>query len=109
MSEPSLPARAGCLLIRAYQLTISPLLGDCCRFEPSCSHYAMAALRRHGLARGSALAGWRLLRCNPFCRGGYDPVPVAFAFRSGPMTEEPGREVGDRGSGIAVSGPGSRA
>ncbi len=72
----SLPARAACLLIRVYQVTLSPLLGKCCRFEPSCSHYAMEAIRRHGFLRGAALGAWRLLRCNPFCRGGYDPVPV---------------------------------
>jgi uncharacterized protein len=76
MSEPSLLARVACLLIRAYQLTLSPLLGNCCRFEPSCSHYAAEAIRRHGLLRGAALAAWRIVRCNPFCRGGYDPVPL---------------------------------
>lgn len=46
-----------------------------CKYEPTCSHYAEQAIRRHGPARGLALAGWRLLRCNPWSRGGYDPIP----------------------------------
>ncbi len=62
-------------LIRGYQYFISPLVPPNCRFEPTCSHYAMAALKRHGAAVGLALALWRLLRCNPFCPGGVDEVP----------------------------------
>ena len=62
-------------LIRAYQLTLSPLLGQRCRFEPSCSRYAAEAIERFGPARGSWLALRRILRCHPFCPGGYDPVP----------------------------------
>jgi putative membrane protein insertion efficiency factor len=62
-------------LIRGYQLIISPHLGQCCRFHPSCSNYAAQAISRHGPIRGVALAGWRLLRCNPFNDGGIDPVP----------------------------------
>ena len=77
-------AHAACLAIRLYQLTLSPLLGNCCRFEPSCSRYALEAVRRHGLVVGAALAAWRLLRCNPFCRGGYDPVPVTLRRRAEP-------------------------
>lgn len=61
--------------IRLYQLTLSPLLPRACRFEPTCSRYAALALRRHGLVRGLALTAWRLLRCQPFCEGGLDPVP----------------------------------
>jgi hypothetical protein len=61
--------------VRAYQFTLSPLLGAQCRFAPSCSCYAIDALRRHGAARGAALAAWRVLRCNPWAEGGYDPVP----------------------------------
>lgn len=61
--------------VRGYQLLFSPWLGNGCRFEPSCSTYALEALRRHGALRGSALAGWRLLRCQPWCQGGCDPVP----------------------------------
>ena len=63
------------LLIKIYQKAISPLLPPCCRFTPSCSHYAVEALRTHGFIRGFALTVWRILRCNPWCRGGYDPVP----------------------------------
>ena len=62
-------------LIRGYQYFISPLVPPSCRFEPTCSHYAMTALKRHGVAAGLALALWRLLRCNPFCPGGVDEVP----------------------------------
>jgi putative membrane protein insertion efficiency factor len=62
--------------IRAYQLTLSPLLGPACRFEPSCSRYASEAIERHGPWRGGVLAARRLLRCHPFRPGGYDPVPT---------------------------------
>jgi putative membrane protein insertion efficiency factor len=61
--------------VRAYQKLLSPLLGNHCRFAPSCSKYAMEALRVHGVFRGSVLAAWRILRCNPLGRSGYDPVP----------------------------------
>jgi uncharacterized protein len=61
--------------IRFYQKGISPLLPPACRFEPSCSAYALEAIDRYGPARGSWLAARRLLRCQPFCKGGYDPVP----------------------------------
>lgn len=63
------------LLIRFYQYFVSPLFGPTCKYYPSCSSYTVGALREHGVLRGSALAGWRLLRCNPFSYGGYDPVP----------------------------------
>jgi putative membrane protein insertion efficiency factor len=62
-------------LIRAYQVTISPYLGDHCRFTPSCSAYAMEAIQKHGSLRGGWLAIKRIGRCHPFCDGGYDPVP----------------------------------
>lgn len=61
--------------IRFYQRFISPCFPPCCRFTPSCSAYAIEALRKRGFWMGSVLTVWRLLRCNPFCRGGYDPVP----------------------------------
>jgi putative membrane protein insertion efficiency factor len=61
--------------IRVYQYAISPMLGPRCRYYPSCSQYAVEALREHGAFRGLGLASWRLLRCNPFSNGGYDPVP----------------------------------
>ena len=63
------------LLVQAYQWTVRPFIGPHCRFEPSCSHYAITALRTHGAVRGSALAGYRVLRCNPWHPGGHDPVP----------------------------------
>jgi putative membrane protein insertion efficiency factor len=64
------------LLIRGYQITISPLLGPVCRFEPSCSRYAMACLRDHGFFRGTWLSVVRLAKCHPFHPGGYDPPPL---------------------------------
>ena len=64
-------------LIRLYQATVSWVLPARCRFHPSCSHYAEEAIRVHGALRGSALAVWRLLRCQPLARPGYDPVPGA--------------------------------
>ena len=65
------------LLVILYQKIISPWLPGCCRFAPTCSHYTIEALQIHGFFKGSALAIWRLLRCQPFCRGGFDPVPLA--------------------------------
>jgi putative membrane protein insertion efficiency factor len=62
-------------LIRAYQLGISPFLGSRCRFYPSCSEYAIAAVRTRGVLQGSGLAAWRILRCNPWNHGGVDFVP----------------------------------
>lgn len=62
-------------LVRGYRYFLSPWLGSSCRFEPTCSRYALEALERHGAAAGSALAGWRLLRCHPWCAGGCDAVP----------------------------------
>lgn len=73
--KPVHPAALGVGLLRLYRLLISPLLGDVCRFEPSCSGYAQEALRRHGALRGSWLMLRRLLRCHPFHPGGWDPVP----------------------------------
>jgi hypothetical protein len=62
-------------IIRLYQLTLSPWLGPCCRFEPSCSKYAVEAVEKHGCVRGLYLAARRLSRCHPFHPGGLDPVP----------------------------------
>jgi len=62
-------------MIRVYQRAISPWLGAHCRFQPTCSQYAIEALRKRGVIVGAALAVWRVLRCNPFCKAGYDPVP----------------------------------
>lgn len=63
--------------IRVYQVLAAPFLGPCCRFSPSCSHYAIGALHRHGLLKGTWLTLRRVLRCQPFADGGYDPVPGA--------------------------------
>lgn len=71
------------LCLRFYKGAISPHLPVACRFVPSCSEYAAEAVAKHGLLYGSALGLWRLLRCNPFARGGYDPVPGKNAARSG--------------------------
>ena len=67
-------------LLRLYKRWISPLLGPHCRFHPSCSDYARIAVTRFGPWRGSVLALWRLLRCQPLCTGGEDPVPETFHF-----------------------------
>ncbi|MBC8208583.1 MAG: membrane protein insertion efficiency factor YidD [Desulfobulbaceae bacterium] len=61
-------------MIKGYQLVISPWLPPSCRFVPTCSAYAIEALERHGVWRGTLMALWRILRCHPFCRGGHDPV-----------------------------------
>ena len=63
------------VMIRAYKICISPLLPPSCRFTPTCSEYAEIALKKHGLIYGLILTCYRLLRCQPFCKGGYDPVP----------------------------------
>ena len=62
-------------LIRFYQRHISAHTPPACRFQPTCSQYAYTAIERFGVLKGGWLALWRLLRCNPFCKGGYDPVP----------------------------------
>ena len=62
-------------LVRFYQKHLSPRKAPCCRFTPTCSAYAIEALERHGAVIGLLLAVWRILRCNPLCKGGYDPVP----------------------------------
>lgn len=79
--------------IRLYQLLISPALGPRCKYEPSCSAYAVSALRRFGVFRGSILAVWRILRCNPFSHGGYDPVEAQTFFGRAPRSVE-GPETG---------------
>ena len=62
------------LPIRVYQRVVSPFIGQHCKYYPSCSEYAVQAVQRFGILRGIVLAGWRLLRCNPWSSGGYDPV-----------------------------------
>lgn len=67
--------RALIAVIRWYQRAISAHTRPCCRFTPTCSQYAIEAIATHGALKGTALSVWRILRCNPFCKGGYDPVP----------------------------------
>jgi len=62
-------------IIRMYQKYLSPLLGANCRFSPTCSQYAIEAIQTHGAFKGGAYFLWRFVRCQPLCRGGYDPVP----------------------------------
>ena len=81
------------VFIKFYRMVISPLLPDSCRFTPTCSQYAIEAISRFGAIKGMALAIYRILRCNPFCRGGYDPVPETFTFkRMTPENVEPQEE-----------------
>lgn len=72
---PSWPARVLMALVRGYRLMLSPWLGNACRFEPTCSRYSLAALEKHGALAGSYLTVHRILRCQPWCDGGHDPVP----------------------------------
>lgn len=78
-SQHSWPARALMALVRLYQLTLSPLLGVTCRYQPTCSAYAMDALKQHGMWRGIWLTAKRFARCHPFGGHGYDPVPPAIS------------------------------
>ncbi|MET0383917.1 MAG: membrane protein insertion efficiency factor YidD [Burkholderiaceae bacterium] len=71
------PRRVLIALVRSYRLLLSPWIGQSCRFTPTCSVYAIDALSRHGAIIGTGLAAWRVLRCNPLCEGGCDPVPGA--------------------------------
>jgi putative membrane protein insertion efficiency factor len=68
-------------VLRVYQRAISPALPRRCKYHPTCSEYAVQAIRRYGILMGTVLAGWRLLRCNPFSHGGYDPVSAQRLFR----------------------------
>lgn len=69
--------------IRLYQRFISPALPRRCKYEPTCSRYAIQAIGRYGILRGLVLAGWRLLRCNPWSHGGFDPVEAQRLFGGG--------------------------
>lgn len=64
------------MLVRGYQVTLSPIMGGACRFEPSCSNYMIEAIEVHGAVKGLILGLWRILRCHPFGKSGYDPVPA---------------------------------
>jgi putative membrane protein insertion efficiency factor len=72
----ALPQRLLIGVVRGYRLLLSPWLGSACRFEPTCSAYALEALQRHGAAAGAYMTTARLLRCHPWCAGGHDPVPA---------------------------------
>ena len=80
----ALARRAAVARILAYQRLVSPLLGRRCKYEPTCSRYAVEAIRELGVARGLVLAAWRLLRCNPWSHGGFDPVDDQRLFRARP-------------------------
>jgi len=79
----ALPRQSLMLLVRAYRLLLKPWLGNACRFEPTCSAYTLQALHQYGALGGTALGGWRILRCQPWCDGGIDPVPTAGHGQSG--------------------------
>ena len=67
--------------IRLYRKTLSPFIGQQCRFEPTCSHYGEEAIAKHGALRGTILTVWCILRCGPWSKGGYDPVPETFLVK----------------------------
>ena len=71
-----LPQRLLLALVKGYRLLLKPWLGNACRFEPTCSAYALQALQQHGAVVGATLSAGRILRCNPWCDGGCDPVPA---------------------------------
>ena len=75
------PRRAGIAAVYAYRYTLGPFVGGRCKYHPSCSQYAIDAIRRYGAVRGSVLAGWRLLRCNPWSHGGVDYAEDQRIFR----------------------------
>jgi len=79
----SLPGKLGVLLIRFYQIVISPMFPSCCRYTPTCSEYGLQAVRRYGLLKGSWLTFKRILRCRPGGAVGYDPVPETFSWLAG--------------------------
>ena len=92
-------------LVRFYRFAFSPWLGSSCRFEPTCSAYALQALSRHGAAAGSVLVVARLARCHPWCAGGHDPVPAhpprpfsALLRRSRLQAAEPTRDASESAS-----------
>jgi putative membrane protein insertion efficiency factor len=72
-----IPASVLVGIIRVYQVVLSPMTGPSCKYYPSCSHYAVVAIRTHGALRGTGLALWRIMRCNPWSLGGVDDVPPA--------------------------------
>lgn len=91
--RPALPLRIARAIFTApielYRRVISPAIPARCRYEPSCSRYAAQSIREFGILRGLVLAGWRLLRCNPWSHGGFDPVHEQSLFKSRPRPEAP--------------------
>ncbi len=100
-SPAQLPRDALVLVVRGYRLMLKPWLGNACRFEPTCSQYALTALQRHGAMVGATIAVGRILRCHPWCDGGCDPVPerapalfTRFGFGTiAPETDSPPPEI----------------
>lgn len=91
------PGRVVILLVRVlYQRMIGPCLPKVCIYEPSCSNYMIEAITTHGLLKGGMLGGWRILRCHPFARGGFDPVPECGCWRFHPpaLAADVGQEGG---------------
>jgi putative membrane protein insertion efficiency factor len=86
------------LPLRVYSRVISPALPARCRYYPTCSAYAEQAVHTHGILKGSALAAWRIVRCNPFSRGGVDEVPPRGRWRSGHDHDHPGDPTHAHGS-----------
>ncbi len=85
MTEVPLPRRVAVAPIRFYQRFVSPGLAPRCKYEPSCSRYAAQAVTEFGILRGTVLAAWRVLRCNPWSHGGFDPVEAQRIFRPRPV------------------------
>jgi uncharacterized protein len=83
----SLPRRIVIFPIAAWHAFISPLFGARCKYEPSCSTYAIQAIERYGILRGVVLAGWRIVRCNPWSHGGFDPVEAQRLFGARAVTD----------------------
>jgi putative membrane protein insertion efficiency factor len=79
-----------------YRTVVSPAIPRRCKYEPTCSLYALEAIRQYGILRGLVLAGWRLLRCNPWSHGGYDPVEAQRVFSIGPRPTVKRRRAGGR-------------
>ena len=82
-SIPLIPRNLVLGFLTGYRKTISPLYGDVCAYYPSCSAYAVGAVQQHGAVRGTLFSAWRILRCNPWTRGGVDDVPAHPRFRHG--------------------------
>lgn len=91
--QAGVPVRAVSIaLVRLYRATLSGVFGGQCRFYPSCSHFAEEAIRAHGAVRGTGLTAWRVLRCNPFGRGGIDHVPSRVALHEAVIQDSVSRD-----------------